>query len=140
MTYTHGEATHATDTIAQRTTIAQQKAADLQAALKLQRLEEANARTAAALQASEERTRQALAALQERKAAVYPVDPNWRVNRTVLDREVREYELWRRAAGSHQRRTKVPRTALRDVSGPTTPPTHSNPLETHTAVTLRSVS
>jgi hypothetical protein len=96
MTYTHGESTHAADTIAQRITIAQQKAADLQAALKLQRIEEANTRTAAALQASEERTRQALAALQERKVAVYPVDPNWRVNRAVLERERRAYDRARR--------------------------------------------
>lgn len=103
MTYTHGETTHATETIAQRTTIAQQKAADLQAALKLQRLEEANTRTAAALQASEERTRQALAALQERQAAVYPVDPNWRQHRTVLDREVRAWDQARRRTSTFPR-------------------------------------
>jgi hypothetical protein len=92
---------------------ARQRAADIEALIQLKRLEEANAEADASLVAAKLRHQRTVddIARRRREAANYPVDPEWRQHRAVLESEVKAWETARRA-NTHQRRTKVPSTAL----------------------------
>jgi hypothetical protein len=89
MTYTHGES--AQYKLHDRLQQAQERAAIIE----LQTLEAQNA-------AAQKRLDAYLAA-RDREAARYPVDPNWRQHRAVLDREIRAWDQARRRTSTFPR-------------------------------------
>lgn len=124
MTYTHGES--AQYKLHDRLQAARERAA----VIELQMLEAQN-------KAAQARLDDYLAT-RDREAGRYPVDPNWREHVATLAREVRAHDRAVKARNTAQACTKVPSTALQDVSGIIAPPNTPNPAERHTA--LRAVS
>lgn len=133
MTYTFGETTHHAETIAHRIALAEQKHADLQAALKLQQLEEQNARAQAAIHASETRTAQALARQQEIHHT-YPTHPNWRRNQIEANREMKEWGAKKKALACSSRVTVAAQGGLQGVAGVVAPLELSRPLQSVTGL------
>lgn len=133
-TYTYTKPLEPSVALQKRLHEARQRAADIEALIQLKRLEEANAEADASLVAAKLRHQRTVddIARRRREAANYPVDPEWRTHRAVLDSEVKAWETARRA-NTPQRRTKVPSTALQVITGPVAPPEHLRGSERHTA-------
>lgn len=141
-TYTYTKPLPPSVALQKRIHEARQRAADIEALIELKRIEEANAEADASLVAAKLRHQRTVddIARRRREAADYPVDPEWRTHRAVLESEVKAWEAGK-GANASQPCTKVPSTALQVITGPVAPPEHLRGLERHTVARgLRGVS